>query len=472
MDLYRPLYGVFENVIDITSTSRGGVEVQNIFAQVVASLVSMGYQVNQCIMDAWNFGSPQQRSRLIVTIAAPGLSPIEQAWHTHGTPENTKQRSLGVLPSGVRYGGREHYPTPFDHVPASTVGLGLPNIGNGLTQTCIPYPDHRVPNLPTWQKRDLLKYIPRQPPGCGYKEAEERGLIPPHLQIIKDEERIGKSYRRIKAAGLVPTITTGISVGDAQNGANIHSHEPRTISLLDARRTQGWSDEEPIIGTLRDQYRIVGNGVDRKVAFAVGLGLLRAVEKNEAEFTSTGTMETSPSLIEDVSDDDSTSTAHSSTKMSARPQTRRRLRSPTSSVARHEKPQHSKMVEQPRTRVPKPTSRNDTTVVTTLPQTLTSRVSRLSLSATRTEAKTTTHRIGVKRSRRNSSHDTLSHDDDDTWRPNEPPRKQTRTSVTRDSVQRRRTRHSGSSVEFVPKNWDKKVEVEYRGYEWRHGDFT
>ncbi|EOA85032.1 uncharacterized protein SETTUDRAFT_90128, partial [Exserohilum turcica Et28A] len=278
VDLYRPLYGVFENVIDITSTSRGGVEVQNIFAQVVASLVSMGYQVNQCIMDAWNFGSPQQRSRLIVTIAAPGLSPIEQAWHTHGTPENTKQRSLGVLPSGVRYGGREHYPTPFDHVPASTVGLGLPNIGNGLTQTCIPYPDHRVPNLPTWQKRDLLKYIPRQPPGCGYKEAEERGLIPPHLQIIKDEERIGKSYRRIKAAGLVPTITTGISVGDAQNGANIHSHEPRTISLLDARRTQGWSDEEPIIGTLRDQYRIVGNGVDRKVAFAVGLGLLRAVE--------------------------------------------------------------------------------------------------------------------------------------------------------------------------------------------------
>ncbi|CAN9466232.1 unnamed protein product [Alternaria alternata] len=56
-------------------------------------------------------------------------------------------------------------------------------------------------------------------------------------------------------------------------------------------------DQEPIIGSLIEQYKIVGNGVDRKVAFAIGLALLRAVQKNDSGFTANGTTQNSEEMI-------------------------------------------------------------------------------------------------------------------------------------------------------------------------------
>lgn len=300
VDLYRPLYGILENVVNMAST-RAGFEDQNVLSQVVASLVSMGYQCNQYIMDAWSYGSAQQRSRLILMIAAPGLEPISQPWHTHARPyEETAGRSLGHLPNGQRFGEREHYPTPFPYVPAVTVDSGLPNIGNGIVQTCIPFPDHRLPQVPTRKQRALVRCIPRQPPGCDYKEAARRGLIPTSLRDPRTD--IGKAYRRIKAAGLVPTITTNIVIRDSRNGATLHWDQHRSISVLEARRTQGYMDEEPIIGSLPEQYKIVGNGVDRKVAFAMGLSLLQAIQKNEAGFTADGTTRNSSETVDVTSD--------------------------------------------------------------------------------------------------------------------------------------------------------------------------
>ncbi|EUC49818.1 hypothetical protein COCMIDRAFT_83504 [Bipolaris oryzae ATCC 44560] len=281
VDLYRPLYGVLENVLNIASGRAG----RSALSQMVACLVSFGYQVNQFIMDSWNYGSPQRRSRAMITIAAPGRQPIVQPYHTHRrSDEEVRGRSLGQLPNGEFCAGRQYYPTPFYHVPAETVSSGLPDIGYSTAQTCVPYPDHRIPHVPTRQDRSLLDCIPKEPPGCGYREAEELGLVPPNSRRKRE---IGKSYQRIKKAGLVPTITTSACISDARNGAVMHWEESRSISLLEARRAQGIDDVEPIIGTITDQWRIAGNGVDRTVGFALGLELLRAVESNDLELSTT-----------------------------------------------------------------------------------------------------------------------------------------------------------------------------------------
>lgn len=292
MDLYRPQYGILENVVNMAST-RTGYEDQNVLSHVVACLVSMGYQVNQYIMDAWNYGSAQQRSRVFLCIAAPGLDPIVQPEHTHSRPyEDTGGRSLGTLPNGQRFGEREHYATPFTFMSARTVTSDLPDIGNGNVQSCIPFPDHRLARTPACTERALIERIPINPPGCGYKEALAFDLVPPLLQ--KHKKEVGRSYRRIKANGLVATITTTISLQDARNGAMIHWSQHRSISILEARRVQGYPDEEVIIGNPAQQYEIVGNGVDRKVAFALGLALRHSLENhpsNSIDATSTGYVE-------------------------------------------------------------------------------------------------------------------------------------------------------------------------------------
>ncbi|KAF7455453.1 Dcm Site-specific DNA methylase [Pyrenophora tritici-repentis] len=300
IDVYRPLYGILENVVNMSST-RKGYEDQNVLSQVVASLVSMGYQVNQFIMDAWCYSSKQQRSRIILTIAAPGLNPILQPWHTHRRAhKDTKGRSLGMLPNGQRFGEREYYSTPFAYVSAGNISYGLPNIGNSLVQTCIPFPDHRLPAIPSHKDRALLTCIPKNPPGCGYKEAERLGLIPEALK--KSTRSDGRPYARIKEAALVPTITTTSNMRDNYNGASVHWDQDRSISILEARRAQGYPDDEPIIGKLKEQYKIVGNGVDRKVAFAMGLSLSQAIEKNASDFAANG-MTPSASEMYSLADD-------------------------------------------------------------------------------------------------------------------------------------------------------------------------
>ncbi|CAG5184758.1 uncharacterized protein ALTATR162_LOCUS11067 [Alternaria atra] len=520
VDLYRPLYGILENVVNMAST-RVGYEDQNVLSQVVACLVSMGYQCNQYIMDAWSYGSAQQRSRLILTIAAPGLEPIAQPWHTHARPyEDTAGKCLGRLPNGERFGEREHYPTPFAYISAATVGDGLPDIGTGIVQTCIPFPDHRVPGLPTRKKRALVKCIPRLPPGCGYKEADQRGLVP---KLLKDPRQdIGKAYQRIKANGLVPCITTGCSIRDSRNGAVLHWDQHRTISVLEARRTQGYTDEEPIIGNLIEQYKIVGNGVDRKVAFAMGLALLQAVQKIELGFTANGTVQTAAEVVDFISDTTSYSGQHYDSKPEFK-SISRELR-PVSKEQPAQTTRPAVMIPR-RSRTVKNTRDNISDSVTSktcakvadgaknestqtsrssqsrgsdqrkhgffsrISQTLTAGVGRLSLS-NMASSRPATIPMATKRNRDNDLDDMTTKSESDLSR--ERPKKQLRVSETptvdsmasdeatnnrgksvfshrhsrgsstSSSTKTRQTRHSGLLVEFVPRKWNKRPEVEVR----------
>ncbi|KAH6839848.1 S-adenosyl-L-methionine-dependent methyltransferase [Alternaria alternata] len=488
VDLYRPFYGVLENVVNMAST-RVGYEDQNVLSQVVACLVSMGYQCNQYIMDAWSYGSAQQRSRLILTIAAPGLEPIAQPWHTHARPlEETAGKSLGRLPNGERFGEREYYPTPFAYVPASTVSDELPDIGTGVIQTCIPFPDHRVPGLPTRKPRALVKCIPTQPPGCGYREADQRGLIPTLLRDPRTSA--GRAYRRIKAKGLVPCITTGLAVHNSRAGALLHWDQHRSISVLEARRTQGYMDQEPIIGSLIEQYKIVGNGVDRKVAFAIGLALLRAVQKNDSGFTANGTTQTSEEMIDFPSD-----TAESTKQVVTMPRKSRTVetmhddRSSSTPSKKDAKlpdgPAHN-FIQAPTLSQPSGYDPQNTSFFSRLSKSLTSSIGRLSLS-TMASSGPAMIPTSMKRNREDGIEDSTT--ESESHLSEERPRKQPRVRETpsldnstaseaenssknsvfshrhsRDSStsssKTRQTRHSGLSVEFVPKRWNKKPESE------------
>jgi DNA (cytosine-5)-methyltransferase 1 len=288
VDVARPKYGILENVINMAST-RKGYEEQNVMSQLVACLVSLGYQVSQFIMDSWTCASGQQKSRVLLVIAAPELAPIIQPKHTNSMPyEDTVGRSLGHLPNEQKFGEREHYPTPFSILTAGMITSDLPEIGNGNVQACIPFPDHRLSSSHNRDDRALIERIPRYPPGSGYALAHRQGLIPPTLQKVNKKE-IGKCFQRVKEHGLIPTITTGISPQNGRGGATLHWSEPRPMTIQEARRAQGYLDSEVIIGSLRQQWAIVGNGVDRKVSLALGFGLYQAVVASQRRAIATAT---------------------------------------------------------------------------------------------------------------------------------------------------------------------------------------
>ncbi|KAF2445884.1 S-adenosyl-L-methionine-dependent methyltransferase [Karstenula rhodostoma CBS 690.94] len=279
VDVYRPEYGFLENVVNMGVT-RKGFEEELVLSQLIGCLVSMGYQVQQFIMSSWHYGSPQHRNRLILSIAAPGRTPLAPPRATHGDPDGFKSKSVGKLLNGERFGVQDAQVTPFlQHVtPGEKLGH-LPNIGCGIRHPCISSPDHVLRCRPNIRERRCMAHVPTDPPGVGIEYAAKRGLVPKYLYETRSEIS-SKSYRRINKNGLIGTIVTAPSPHDSRAGPFVHWEQNRCITLEEARLAQDIPAEEVLIGNVNDQYKMVGNAVDRRVSKALGLELRRAVDRD------------------------------------------------------------------------------------------------------------------------------------------------------------------------------------------------
>ncbi|KAK7969994.1 DNA methyltransferase Dim-2 [Apiospora saccharicola] len=289
IDLYRPYYGLLENVASIVQPE--SKKESCFFSQLVCAIVGLGYQVQIIPLEAWSFGSAQKRIRLFLLFTAPGLRAPRPPSPSHSHPPRTHQRSFGKMSNGLPFGERYFGPTPFKFVSAQEACRDLPGIYDGLADYCIGWPDHRIfgftPNL-----REQLRLIPTRPWGMNFR----RLFYNDDGRPIRDERRdidrkvfdskTGKSKQRTAPGSqgwgrvypnhLFPTITTKCSLTDSKIGRINHWDESRPLSIMEARRAQGFLDHEVIMGRLGTQWHIVGNSVDRHVALALGLAIREA----------------------------------------------------------------------------------------------------------------------------------------------------------------------------------------------------
>lgn len=288
VDFYRPKYALLENV---TSMAKQGAQDpdDNIFALMLCTLVGMGYQVRPLHLDAWSFGAPQSRSRLFISIAAPGLELPPHPAPSHSHPPNMKQRSLGKAANGIGFGRRQFGATPYKYVTASEATSDLSSIGDSRVSVCIPYPDHRTSRVESTHTRVLISHIPRFPYGETFMTAYRRGCMSkPQVDMYPLQNGVRGSddattWRRLRPDGLFPTLTTGIRPQDGRCGATLHWDEHRLMTVMEARRAQGFPDEEVIIGTPAQQWKIIGNSVARPVAVALGMSLREAWLANKPD---------------------------------------------------------------------------------------------------------------------------------------------------------------------------------------------
>jgi len=286
VDLYRPEYGVFENVFAMAD-DRGVDGDENVLSQMICALVGMGYQVQVFNEDAHTDGSGQQRSRLLLCIAAPGLMPLPPLASTHAHP-SVRDRKIGKGTNGIAFGKRMFDITPFPCATARDIIGDLPDIGDAMVNMCIPYPDHRVSSSKGWQAISRIKHIPKFPQGCNWKSAVAMGYMPQGLiDGVKRQSKVwqsgnNKAYGRVFPQKLLPTTITHITPDCAFNGRALHYDQPRVLTVMEARRAQSYPDHEVLIGQPAAQWRIVGNSVDRRVAVAAGVSLRAAWLANDS----------------------------------------------------------------------------------------------------------------------------------------------------------------------------------------------
>ena len=276
IDFYRPKYALMENVKGITA----GPDTENVLALVISALVGMGYQLRTFALDAWSFGSSQRRSRVFISVAAPGMTPLPEPPHTHSHPENVVSASLGKLANGLRASSRYTSQTPFEHLTAEEATKDLPPTDGRIT--CIPFPDHRMSKPLSTLNRVQLSCIPRFPGGCTFIIAAKMGYMPQAQMDAFDwsnemrNKDNSRGWQRVRRGRLMPTILTAARPDDGVAGICLHWDQERLLTIMEARRGQGFPDDEVIVGVPREQWKIIGNSVARPVALALGLSLRKA----------------------------------------------------------------------------------------------------------------------------------------------------------------------------------------------------
>ncbi|KAJ8125931.1 hypothetical protein O1611_g7707 [Lasiodiplodia mahajangana] len=285
-DLYRPLYGLLENVPTMVNTSN--LRDSCVFSQLVCVLVGLGYQVQVLFLDAWSFGSAQKRSRVFLAFTAPGLRTLKAPSASHSHPPNTPLNKLGTMSCGRPFDYRKRVPTPFKFVSMRDAVGDLPDIQDGKADYCVGYPDHRLSMGYTTAMRKQFQQIPTHPYGMSFSKAwwGEPGLPPVMTKVERDLFpvtgnllRVGtksKAWGRVDPNGLIGTIATKCMPTDTRIGRVNHWEQSRPTSILEARRAQGFPDDEVIVGTRSDQYRVIGNSVSRHVALVLGLAIREA----------------------------------------------------------------------------------------------------------------------------------------------------------------------------------------------------
>lgn len=283
IDFYRPKYALLENVLTMAQKGKG--RSHDSLSQLICCIVGMGYQLQVYVMDAWSFGSPQGRSRLFVSVAAPGFELPPRPHCSHSHPDGTSDRGLGTMANGKPFGERLFVDTPFNFVSAGEATAHLPDIADGHTGHCSQYPDHRPSKHAGALLRQHMNIIPFSPPGMNFiktwKNRHVTGMTQNDYDTFNTVTKAGKlrhnalefsrAYGRIVATSLFSTIVTTCSPENARSGRILHWSQPRLLSIEEAKIAQGFVEEDALTGTRGEQFKIAGNSVARSVALAQGL---------------------------------------------------------------------------------------------------------------------------------------------------------------------------------------------------------
>ena len=300
VDLYRPKYGILENVpamADSKTKSKGKRNNKNksasvsedIFGQLVCALLGIGYQLRIMLGNAWFYGAPQKRQRVFLVFAAPGQQLPDVPLPSHGPStqimggERTVglYKAIGDIESGDWVTTVLAPPaTAFPFISSGEATADLEGIDDGQVDICVPFPDHRITLSMSDHMHSKIAQIPTQPYGLGLAEVRHTDEFR-HIKDLFTANEIAQTttnaYRRANPQHLFRTVRTQCVIADARGPGELHWHDTRPLSVMEMRRAQGVPDEDILLYNRgMEQWKMVGNAVARQIALALGLALREA----------------------------------------------------------------------------------------------------------------------------------------------------------------------------------------------------
>ncbi len=229
---------------------------------MVDLLEDAGYATKVRLADAWRFGVPQHRKRLILLARRDGH---EFSWPDEQHTFTTVGDSIGDLPKlGATTGAREMaYVPPAD---ASTY--------------CVRMREDAIPGV----LHDHMTRAVRPDDLEVFRLMDSKTLysdIPEWLRRYKADSFDDK-YKRLNWDDVSRSITAHI----AKDGYwYIHPEEHRTLTVREAARIQTFPDAFRFSGTRSDAFRQIGNAVPPLLGKAAALALTAKAERPDSQPT-------------------------------------------------------------------------------------------------------------------------------------------------------------------------------------------
>ncbi|KAJ7343110.1 S-adenosyl-L-methionine-dependent methyltransferase [Mycena albidolilacea] len=340
-EVYEPNYFLLENVTGLLQhsvTSKagdGGLVKKETLKLIIRCLLALNYTVRFKVLQAGQYGAPQDRERLIFFGAKRGCKSPEFPIPTHAFMKPAKKYQLFIQNDFIppakrgRAPGDNHIFAPHASVTIKDAIGDLPAFDWTNPHTLRPRTpadvakvDQRVASgirqfdsgtAPVGFS-DPVAYATR--PRTGYQRAMRRGdqptvkyhftdkstpfpteasatvplepnanhkHLPPEFFAHSTLKRVGPAcFGRLNADGCFKTAVT--SVKPRSRGSYVlHPEQYRAISVLEAKRAQGfpddyilWSGAQSKTGQISDYYRQIGNAVPVPLAAALGRSLQAA----------------------------------------------------------------------------------------------------------------------------------------------------------------------------------------------------
>lgn len=225
--LTKPKIFIFENVTGLLSINNG-----KLFKTIISSFKKVGYQISCDILNAADFGIPQNRKRIIIVgHKAEFYFPLR----THINNHLSLRKAIGDLP----YLSNHNY-NKYICDPKNSFQTRARNKSKELTY-------HDIPNY----GKSLLEVIKAIPEGgSAIKNLPDK---------IKPKSGFGNSYARLWWDRPSSTITRNF--GTPSSSRCIHPEADRALTTREGARIQSFPDKYIFCGTRTSKNLQIGNAV-------------------------------------------------------------------------------------------------------------------------------------------------------------------------------------------------------------------
>jgi DNA (cytosine-5)-methyltransferase 1 len=234
----KPDWIVFENVGGFSESLEGFF-----FEETLASFKKMGYATSPFLLDASNYGVPQNRKRVFIVCSIHGIEIKTPKMLSKKITVGEALLDLPVINNGAKF-----IELPYSQVPHSKYSKAM----RGKLEKST---NHFV----TLNSEEIIKRYKHVPQGGNWKN------IPLNLmQNYKDVTRCHSGiYHRLDETK--PSVV----IGNYRKNMLIHPKQNRGLSVREAARLQSFPDKYIFNGPLVDQQQQVGNAVPPNLAKAV-----------------------------------------------------------------------------------------------------------------------------------------------------------------------------------------------------------